>query len=488
MITQKNRRSGNQGTSYIGRYGVSYLSRGHQIVYPGSNPIEMSDYEEGVFRKSFLGFRTLYIFDKVCRKPISLVMDPLKGCQLQCKYCYSKSSNRDKLRVSPEKLEELQKKYNFEAVSFFGGDPFYDLKYSHECLNALGKVKSLIISTNGLGVTESRIKEFEKFCSKFTLQFSIEPKDWDQRVNSEGKHQSDIIFNRIRDLPKERNIHLGLAIPRYGLKTWLSYPEIIDFFNKVIGERTWTSNWKFEESTDDFPPDYEVSQLPKWFDEWLKHEYNLIGPNYTREICNKGILGTHVGRLSLLSLEEAYPFSFTACQGGMGSIGLGPNGNISICHHKTEDDDNDYLIKKETPREVWKLLSKIPGKLNSKVCDNCISRYVCGGICFSNGNNETCEASRSCFTASLEALFLLKPEVYKIVSDKTTSSLIKFKDNFSHYEHLVSTDIWKNLISGEIDIEDLASLYEDTFGIKPLLDTELFNLPRPSGIIGNSYI
>lgn len=480
MIKAQDRRPGSDGNqNLMQEYGLSYSPVGNQFGYLHTPLITFSAQEALAFNRFFLGLRALYIFSHLCHKPVSLVMDHHRGCQLRCKYCYSQVHKDQGHRVSPARLHELQQAFKFTSISYFGGDPFYDWEYTTECLDAMGEADDIYASTNGIGVTEPRVRQFQSYSTRFLFQLSIEPPEWGQRINVAGKHQSQLLNDQIRSLPPDIPIHLGLAIPRTGLIEWKSRKETLDYFKSVIGTRPMTVNWKLEESTDEQAPTYQQASLPVWYAEWLQDEIKELQGEYSITQCKQGLFGTHTYRLHQLAGLTEPPFSYTACQAGMGSLGIGPSGELFTCHHKAVINDPAYRIETVTPRGLWDTMRSIISHPNNAVCAGCCSQYVCGGVCFADLNNEACESARASFGPSCVALHKLYPAKYASLVNKTNKEAENYKKHSDKYHALVSTRDWDNLLSGSLTADEMQALYLESFGYPLELDIPLWALPAP---------
>lgn len=480
MIKAEDRRRGPMNKAELGnaQLGFRYIPAGNQFLYPEDKPIEFNRAEQEAFWRFHLGMRTMYAFSRMCRKPVALQLDPLKGCQLRCSYCYAETWNDDGQKAPPERLAELQKKFNFEAVQFFGGDPFYDWNYTNECLDALGKVKQIQMSTNGIGVTNERLDTCMSHATEsFTFQLSVEPPSWNARKTGNGKHQNEILGDRIANLDPKHAVHIGLAIPRSGLEKWDSLDEIIEIFQKIVGNRKWTANWKLEENTDEKAPNYDQVVLPPWYTDWLKDEwFAALGDNYSNDRAQHGMVGTRAGTLASLAIPGMTPFTYWGCQAGMGALGLGPDGNLSTCHHMAAINDPRYRIETLTPRGLWALMHKEMGHQFNPICGGCVARQHCGGICFVDLNNSSCEGLRAQLELAMYVVRRYTPDNYKAIVEKTNREADSFKRNAAQYIELTSTESWARMLRGDCVVEEMADSLAGMTGYSPSVDTPLWEL------------
>jgi radical SAM protein with 4Fe4S-binding SPASM domain len=451
---------------------------GNQFLDVGDTAIEFTRAEQEAYWRFHLGTRVLYAFGRMCRRPISLQLDNLQGCQLRCSYCYAETWNDNGQRVSPDRLRELQKQFQFQSASFFGGDPFYDWGYTSACLDAMGTLKQIQVSTNGIGVTNDRLEKLAQHATEdFTFQLSIEPPSWGARKSGNGKSQSDVLGDRIAKLDKKWGVHIGLAIPRSGLTSWESLDEILAFFQATVGDRPWTANWKLEENTDETAPTYDVVTLPPWFSAWLSDEwFAALGEGYNSQRCNRGVCGTKVASLLKNADPLSRPSTFWACQAGLGALGIGPDGNLSTCHHMAAINDPRYRVETLTPRGLWTLMHKEVSHQFNPVCGNCVARHHCGGICYVDLNNHSCESVRGKLELAMYIVKRYCPEKFAQLVQKSRHEAEQFKKNSKAFIDLVSTEAWARMLRGQCHADEMSDLLSGMTGRSPRLDTPLWEL------------
>jgi len=465
--------------------GFSYYAASHQYVLGDAKPIEFSRAEEYLLWRYFLGMRVVHMFERICAKPVSLMADPLRGCQLQCSYCYSEVWNDDGVRVSPERFAELQRLFGFPSLSMYGGDPFYDWKYTKSCIEAINAVKpldELLISTNGIGVTTDKVAWLKLHVPKIQFQLSTEPESWGARKSANGKHQREILGDRLHDVSKLLPIQIALAIPRTGLSKWETLDETIDYFQRVVGPTdNWSLNWKLEEN-DEPEPTYSKASLPPWYAEWLQDEWYAAmekDGSYTKSRMRKGLVNMRMSSILRMIEKDQAPVDYYNCAAGFGGLGIGPTGELSSCHHRAAVGDTNYRFDTVTARGLWEKMARETQHMNNSVCATCCSKYTCGGICYTSLNNSTCEA----FRANLElALFVLAnhlPDKAQRVSDVTRAAAEKSKKLVAQMRQLLESEHWDNLIRAKLSADEMGDLIAQFRGFMPKLDVPIWELPAP---------
>ncbi len=459
-----------------------YDSGQHAIYRKGEFPV--SAFSDKELFRYFLGARTLWAFCDASRKPHALFLENQRGCQLRCTYCYAETGDDSKAhhKVDPNYIRDLAQRYKFQSLNIYGGDFFYDWKLGQECLEAIGPVENLTISTNGIGVTPERIAFLKKFGRNLLLQYSIEPTRWGSRASGNGKHQNDIL---------KENLHaVSAAFPQLTFSVSVVVPSNVtpETIGSLCGN---IDEFRALLGTDRFFVAYKGVSLPgeagdtvlgkpevwPWAAKLLAEEWDLISSGqYTYQLSRQGMLGGVLGqyRLAAAPYNKHRPFSFMSCAAGLGAISVGPDNKLYACHEEAINMLPGKEFASETPRGTWGRINPTMAQMDNQVCAGCPSKWFCGGICYVMHSNTVCEMQRARQALSLHAA--------EAVCEDTLEALAKAQDDWrvsldaqvADVRPLLASPEWGKLIRGELPPEEMVGLAHSLNGVRVNLDAPLW--------------
>ena len=436
------------------------------------------------YLRYFLGLRVLEMYKSVSMRPDTLFIEPHNGCQIRCKYCYAETWHHEKGHyITPERIRELYEKYQFESVMIYGGDIFYDWKLGQEIIKSVSGVKSIFISTNGLGITPDRIAFIREHCKKFELQLSIEPREWGQRVTTKaGVHQNDALkgLHKVNDLV---DFVFNITIPAKNIDKWS--PSLKPYHNEIedlVGHDRYIAGWQMQDE-----PNCEV---PPWVDAWLLEEvYDLQEDSYDFKRAMKGMSAVALNHWMTMARDTSkiIPAYYFNCNAGMGSLAVGPDGNLYSCHEKAVSETESFRVDSATPRGLYTLMKTKINNMDNGICLKCPAHYICGGICFAYLSTVRCEYERRRLSIGMEAAGKLFPHDLLELGRRQREMLNVFRNNYEAIRMDVRSKAWDDMVSGVLPVEQVAELAQRSLGISPKLDTPLWELPAIGGTPVNSY-
>lgn len=469
---------------------------GLHAVYPkGQAP--QSAFTAPELYRYFLGARTLWAFCDSARKPHALFLENQRGCQLRCTYCYAETGNEAKAhhKVNPEYVRDLGERYKFQSMNIYGGDFFYDWSLGKECLDAIGHVQNLTISTNGIGLTPERMEYLKKFCDRLTLQYSIEPTRWGGRASGNGKHQNDILRDTLHAISAgspELTFSVSVVVPEHVT------PETVgtlrgnaDEFRALLGTDKFFVAYKgISLPGDTGEAIYGKPEVWPWASKLLAEEWDQISSGtYTRKVSRQGMLGGILGQYQRAgSRHNAHrPYTFMSCAAGMGAISVGPDNKLYACHEEAINMVPGLSFSAETPRGVRARMSPSMAQMDNPVCAGCPSKWFCGGICHIIHSNTICELQRARQALSFHAAEALNDLTLETLAAAQLAWLAALDSKVDTVRPLLATPFWSKLIEGTLAPEVMVDLAHELNGVRVNLDAPLWEQdPLPPDVARES--
>lgn len=456
-------------------------------LWPADTEQPATEVSPEALEKYQAGLRALELFRRMFRRTSRLVVDSTKGCQLQCDYCYAEAGPKHgQTKVDPAVLGEIRARYGFEDVNMLGGDPLFDWAHTKACLKALGKVRKLSITTNGIGLSADRISTLKSCCETFELAISMEPPEWLTRVS--GSHtQAEMMGDRVsRALAAHPDIKptVFFTLPARPLDEPPSVKRALAFASRVLGRPEFVSKFSFAGGPTQSP--IRLEHL-SWASAMLAEEWDAISsPGYTLQRARSGLLGRYVGGMERaagieVSAAEA-PYSAFTCMPGTADLSVGPDSRLYNCHEQGVRANDQFYVAEETPRSLWpsvreSIRTRNTGKAE---CPTCSARWWCGGLCHAWSNPLQCDFADRAVHLALMALDTLAEHA----GDSTLARLAHAQDlwhsslNTEEIHAMVETPTWDKLIMGELEIPEMQTFVE-ALGGKPVdPDAPLWTLPK----------
>ncbi len=324
-------------------------------------------------------------------------------CNLACKYCFLGNNDQNKRHnfslqnmsvetadkaieffIRQMKASGLDTEDNQAAIIFYGGEPMvnYDvLKYVANKINSLRSVEKCLknaemsMVTNGLLLTEDRIKELQKLGVSIAISIDGVTEEANaMRVDVAGKP----VFSRILDTLNKckalgANVSLSMTLSEETVKDTQNVLKLIDEYGiKSLGFNIMMSSDTFV-----LPQSYNEVAAQFIIDEFV-------------ELRKRGIYEDRMMRKLKAFTKASVYFSDCGATGG-GQIVISPNGQVGVCHGCLFDkkyfvsnisDDNFIAIDDPTFIE-WSKLTP----LNNEECYSCPALGICGGGCPINAMN-----------------------------------------------------------------------------------------------------
>lgn len=443
-------------------------------------PEEMAD----DYFRYFLGMRVLEMYRTISERPATLFIEPHNGCQIRCKYCYAEVWHHEKGHfITAEQVADLYQKYQFESVMIYGGDIFFNWELGQKIIKAVSGVKTIFISTNGLGLTPDRIAFIREHCQKFELQLSIEPREWGQRVTQKADvHQNDAL-KHLHKVNKLVDFVFNITIPAKQIDKWT--PSLAPYHREIedlIGTDKYISGWQLQDEPN--------CPLPPWVSAWLTEEtFELQDDSYDFARAMKGMSAVALSHWMTMARDSSkiIPGYYFNCNAGMGSLAIGPDGQLYSCHEKAVSETDSFRIETASPRGLYQLMKKKINNMDNEICKKCPAHYTCGGICFAYLSTVRCDFERQRLPLGLEAATKLFPHDMVELGRRQREMLSLFRVNYEHIREDVRSQEWHDMVSGDLPVEQVAALAQRSLGISPKLDTLLWELPGPGEARMNSY-
>lgn len=380
----------------------------------------------------------------------TLFIEPYKTCNLNCSYCYAEPVSGTTHRLDFGRLEEIIKDYNIKDIRIFGGEPLLDFGFNNLLLKLFEKYPDTkyFISTNGICIDEDVINAINKV--DCTLQISIEPPEWKQRVNVSGVSQFSLIEPKLKLLN--------------GLNTYpifrLSVPSDIDipfvsltlFVEKLAQLK---GNWNFALGV---WPTFG-RKLPVWIDDWISEGHRIIDNKHLRYKMSNKYLWTYF--YSILNDFMSFPFYNLNCNAGLQSIAISPDGEFYSCHEYAviTSKENKIGTRFVEPDLRFDVVNKYIRSINTKKeCESCSGKYLCGGICFTKEIESACEYIKKIMPLFLRWIQFVSPRSvfdWEIKTRKFLGVVMQEKETISKF---VEEGKWKQYYSGGLQKDEVQTL------------------------------
>ncbi|MFH1592145.1 MAG: radical SAM protein [Candidatus Woesearchaeota archaeon] len=153
---------------------------------------------------------------------ISASVRVTKGCNLRCRHCYANGGACLKNELKTDEMKKVLKDLSEAgclSVFFTGGEPFLrnDITDIFKTTSDLGM--SVMTSTNGILVTEERLKEVKKTNMKlFQISLDSSTKNYHDFIRGEGSFDKAISALRMTSRILGKNIGVGTVLMKNNSK------------------------------------------------------------------------------------------------------------------------------------------------------------------------------------------------------------------------------------------------------------------------------
>jgi radical SAM protein with 4Fe4S-binding SPASM domain len=282
-------------------------------------------------------------------------------CNLNCIYCQLYKNRPDKLEdmtidVAQIIYEKYKPLFSSGTLIVTGGEPFMNWNITSYLLKKSSGRK--IVFTNGTFLSEEKI-EFLKEYNTFLIVSSDGNRECNDfsRLRKDGVSVSSLIHNNLL-LLKELKANFGISL----VLNDRNYKNITPICNWLIDEYAPNSlGINLPHYTKDYTWNFPEAELITEFEKLfhLSIDRNIFIDPISRY-------------LSPLIKEEPKLHDCSACGR---KVVFYPNGKESNCILK-------HLFSRGNALDIWKNRSP----LNSKICETCFAKGICGGGCIFDGN------------------------------------------------------------------------------------------------------
>jgi len=321
----------------------------------------------------------------------SMCMHLSHDCNMRCRYCFASTGNFGGQRVlmnyetgkaALDFLIERSGSRKHLEVDFFGGEPLMNfdvmkelVAYGRELEKGSGKYIRFTLTTNGLALTEEKIKYINDNMDNIVLSIDGRPSVNDnmrKTVTNKGTH--DILVPKFKELINNR--HRGDYYVRGTFtKENLDFAEdvmyLVDLgFDQVSVEPVVAKDQPYGLGEEDLPRIFE--QYDKLVEEYIERERNGKPFNFFHFMIDLE-QGTCVAKRVL------------GCGAGSEYIAVTPEGDIYPCHQFVGNKDfvMGNVVRNELDTEKQALFSNC-NVFTKDECRQCWARFYCSGGCAAN--------------------------------------------------------------------------------------------------------
>ena len=403
----------------------------------------------------FKAKRAIRLYSPIFREnpQYSLFIEPYRQCNLRCTYCYAGPAFESKEKLDINRIFNIIDNNNIKDIQIFGGEPLLDMSYLNNLYSRYGNGLKYFISTNGVLLTNEIIELLVRM--KCKIQISLEPEEWKQRVSIDNTSQISQLTNILPLIPKHIKPIFRLTLPS---DIDIPYVSIKDFVFKLSGLK---GDFNF---TLVIWPSFG-DKLPIWFDKWIEEAKEILEDEDLFEIFkDKHIWTTFSGRLDESNDKDRW--YLTNCNAGIDSISVAPNGNIYTCHEYAVVESDKYIIGSDTVDLglKFKEASNYINVINTrKECDDCIARYLCGGICHTQNISSACDFIRRSLGVTL-AWYGKTIQDFENIEIKTTEFFTYISENSRLLTSMISNTEIDNFSNGTLEKDSVRKIVSDFEG------------------------
>lgn len=306
----------------------------------------------------------------------------------------------------------------------------------------LVKGKQLTVSTNGILLPIDAQEIALKEGVRLSLQVSMEPEEWGQRVDASGKHQNRLLSN-LQNKLRSVKVNYRVTIPVNVCS--VSLQDFIVYVHKLTGSGNFTINYWHELSED-----YNEGVV----NDWIQQSIFLLEKDF--EYYKDKVIFTML-QGDIGNMMKYYGVNYFNCNAGYASVSIGPDGRIYACHEKAIVEDGGHIIKDASNRfEITK--KYMDDSFYQNECYNCRAKFFCGGICFVDqvGRKSVCKMLVKVFNAFLPwASEYLKSNIFVLLQHGTNIFNNAKSMNLS-IEQLYQ---YKDFVHGRLSLEEDLVIY-----------------------------
>jgi uncharacterized protein len=364
--------------------------------------------EELEFNDFYSDFQSRLAFNVDLFKTVYISLHISNQCNMKCKYCFMQERSNDYLSLDEIKMFiDLIINYYPNAGKFIvdptgSGEPLLELdllcqvgEYCKEKSDELKKEVLPMIVTNGLLLTNKVVERLRNAGILFGVSLDGD-KSTNDKYRFDYKHNGTYkrVIRNIKKIKDRSLIGVALTITENNLNHLIKYFPTISMkpvraIDSNIGINEMNIDYLLDAYTD--LNNYLIEQTSKGNMKYLSAILN--GDDYFGKFLLRTIVQQKVT---------------TRCDAGVGRFSLAPDGKIYACPGGIGIKDLvvgslDKGINVEKREILWGNLT------NSKSCEDCFAKFVCGGECFVNAYY-----SLGKITDKDEIMCILKRHLYKL--------------------------------------------------------------------------
>jgi uncharacterized protein len=323
-----------------------------------------------------------------CRVIGKLSIVLTEHCNLSCRYCYAKLSNRwgngnvMSLGVADMIIEKIVSRAGCEVIQFFGGEPTLNIEVVDyistriEKLydsNTIKKKPRFGIVTNGC--FEDCVKVYDvlkKHNIETTVSLDGPPEINDiLRIKFNAGLVSQKVIQTISDL---KTIGVDVSIETvytgYHIKNKYSIVDCIKYVKNNLGIYRLVFQPAYPPANNNLNP-----LSDKYIDTYIKYCVEAVDWWFGELLNNGDVFDIYYKDLLKIMLDDS-PALSTGCPAGVTSYSVGPEGNIYPCQLLYGKSD---LLISNIADDEFILLSKQMPKIHSDFdeCNKCFARHWC---------------------------------------------------------------------------------------------------------------
>ncbi len=299
-------------------------------------------------------------------------IETTSNCNLRCKYCYYRKTNRN-AEFSADELTRCLSRYDKLILCFLGGEPFMNPMLIEEVMDhpALNH-KSIIYASNTNGTM------FRKIDPKYLRRFSFHHLSIDGFENTNDYFRGKGVYDKIIDnIGYMRNLSNACLIARMTVSRpdqILDIPKLREHFDAVY--------WQISNNTNELPADFldrYLKNLEEIFEYWKATVFTE----------NNFIVIPFVGMCSLI-MDGGMEEPNLICGSGTDHFNIGIDGTIHPCPespHRRGDKEALGTLGRFEPK-TYPLKER---------CIECDILAYCGGRCAMTDHNIYCEGVRQIY-------------------------------------------------------------------------------------------
>ena len=195
-----------------------------------------------------------------------LIISYNQSCNLNCKFCYV-DFHHQKINDRVDEIINKATEYNFDIITFGGGDPFAKKSFRNACKSANQNGIFTHVDTNTRDIKKTDIEFIKKYVNLLGISIDSIGIEYDKFRESKGLFKK--VHSIITELDKQTNtpIKINTIVTRLNLS---SIPEIRDYILKCKNVKIWSLYQYFPLSVARKEQDrYQVSD--EEFDEIIKN-------------------------------------------------------------------------------------------------------------------------------------------------------------------------------------------------------------------------